>query len=52
MIDTIRQLYINCLIVYTDINHERSNEQGISNQWVIDFGEKFKPIINEFFKKD
>ena len=31
---------------------KRSNEQGISNQWVIDFGEKFKPIINEFFKKD
>lgn len=46
MIDTIRQLMYNCFIVYTDIN------QGISNQWVIDFGEKFKPIINEFFKKD
>lgn len=29
-----------------------SSEQGIPNEWVIDFGNKFKPIIDEFFKKD
>lgn len=31
---------------------DRSKEQGISNEWVIEFGNKFKPIIDEFFKKD
>ena len=34
------------------VDRDRSKEQGISNEWVIEFGNKFKPIIDEFFKKD
>ena len=51
-----------CIIVLSDVEfndvdviefyRDRSKEQGISNEWVIEFGNKFKPIIDEFFKKD
>ena len=39
---------VDVIEVYRDV----SKEQGISNEWVIEFGNKFKPIIDEFFKKD